>query len=98
MEIEEMNKEMARLKLKNSSVRNLAGSGVREREGETMLSVNIKRLEEKNRIKDNKIDELKQTIFVLEETIMKLKKKETQILELQEVIDKLEKNNRNLSE
>ena len=98
MEIEEMNKEMARLKLKNSSVRNLAGSGVREREGEMMLSVNIKRLEEKNRIKDNKIDELKQTIFVLEETIMKLKKKETQILELQEVIDKLEKNNRNLSE
>ena len=48
-----------------------------------MLSINIKRLEEKNRIKDGKIDELKQNIFVLEETIMKLKKKETQILELQ---------------
>ena len=93
-----MNKEMARLKLRNSSMRSLAGSGVRERETETILSVNIKRLEEKNRIKDNKIDELKQTIFVLEETIMKLRKKQTQIVELQEMIDRLEKTNRNLNE
>ena len=69
--MEDMSKEINRLKMKSVSNKNMGGSAAED----TSLIINLKRLEEKCRGKDFKIDELKQNIFLLEETVMKLKKK-----------------------
>ena len=62
--------------MKSNTSRNLTSGSSGDINTEGMLSINIKRLEEKCRLRENKIDELKQNIFVLEESLMKLKKKE----------------------
>jgi septal ring factor EnvC (AmiA/AmiB activator) len=51
----------------------------------------MRRLEERIRQKDAKLEELKQNIYVYEETIPKLKKKEIMAAELSDKVGKLDK-------
>lgn len=66
-----MSKELTRIKLKNMS-----NSQSLAKEESPSLALAMARLEEKLKQKDSKLEELKQNIYTLEETIVKLKKKE----------------------
>lgn len=60
--------------LKNAQKVNISGSRVKTNEAEDRIA---KRYEDKLKNKDRKIEELKENIYTLEETVVKLKKKES---------------------
>lgn len=69
-EVEDLSKQLTHTKLQNFN-------NIQPAKEESINSVTLIRLEEKMKQKDAKIEELKRSTLVLEETIVKLKKKES---------------------